>query len=371
MSMPNAVTALIHDRLGQTLKDVFARAASGDPTALLEILPQPGDTLVAQLEEGGDGPPRVTLGFALDIVTSAVPRLPDGPGLDLPDPVELLRNARNALRGRLAFFDKVNLGDGIAALVAAGDSASLRGAGDALFERIDAAFAGSGRTDVFQSVGQWVRLRPFIGGDIGTVLPLVTIVNAVQGSGLTNVLDVPQSVERGLLDYFFRSAGYRTVDGASVVSPVHLSDIGSALSGIDPAAGVAGVPAALRQLQGHFSKPTAEHYIRDISRVIVESAYDAARGMGGRYRSVTEKLRARKAQEADKAAVEKKFVAWFRGFSAMTESAAMRGVEVATQGVSQIQTNPLIGAAAGSFAGTVARKLAQDSFLTVLARDLG
>jgi hypothetical protein len=49
----------------------------------------------------------------------------------------------------------------------------------------------------------------------------------------------------------------------------------------------------------------------------------------------------------------------------------MRGVEVATQGVSQFQTNPLIAAAAGAFAGTVARKLAQNSFLDALRSDLG
>jgi hypothetical protein len=54
----------------------------------------------------------------------------------------------------------------------------------------------------------------------------------------------------------------------------------------------------------------------------------------------------------------------------MAESAAMRAVEVGTQGVSEFQTNPLIGAAAGSFAGTVARKLAQDSFLTIVTTDL-
>ena len=48
----------------------------------------------------------------------------------------------------------------------------------------------------------------------------------------------------------------------------------------------------------------------------------------------------------------------------------MRAVEVGTQGVSQFQTNPLIAAAAGTFAGTVARKLGQDSFLAKLQTDL-
>ena len=61
---------------------------------------------------------------------------------------------------------------------------------------------------------------------------------------------------------------------------------------------------------------------------------------------------------------------WFRGFSSMAESGAMRAVEVGTQGVSEFQTNPLIAAAAGAFAGTVARKLAQSAFLDLLTTEL-
>ncbi|HEY7039489.1 MAG TPA: hypothetical protein VID28_11570 [Methylomirabilota bacterium] len=366
MSTPNALTALIHDRLGQTLKDVFAKAASGNPTDIFRISPEQ-DSLVAQLEAPGDGPPRVTLGFLLDIVSSAVPTVPDGPG-----PAELLGKIRTALRGRLAFFKQMDLEDEIAALVAAADTVSIRNAGDALFARIDAVSLKPGRNDVFESVGQWVRLQPFIGGDMGTVMPFATMVNSVQGSGLPNVIEIPRSVERGLLDYFFKPAGYRTVDGVSVVAPVHLSDVGSALSKVDLGAGVeAAASAGVQQIKGLFSKPTAEHYIRDITRVIVESAYDTGRDLGGRFQGVTEKLRARKPKDAEKTAIATKFLSWFRGFAAMTESAAMRGVEIGTQGVSQFQTNPLIGAAAGSFAGTVARKLAQDSFLTVLSRELG
>jgi len=367
VSTPNALTALIHDRLGQTLKDVFAKTANGNPADIFKIALSPGDTLVAQLEAPGDGPPRVTLGFLLDIVSSAVPTVPDGSG-----PGELLAKIRTALKGRLAFFKQMDLEDEIANLVAAADTASIRKAGDALFARIDAVSVKPGRNDVFASVGEWIRLQPFIGGDMGTVLPFATLVNAAQGSGLANAIQIPQSVERGLLDYFFKPAGYRTVDAASVVAPVHLSDIGSALSKVDLGGGVeAAAAAGVQQVKGLFSKPTAEHYIRDIIRVIVESAYDSGRDLNGRFRGITDKLQARKTQEADKAAIANKFLSWFRGFAAMTESAAMRGVEVGTQGVSQFQTNPLIGAAAGSFAGTVARKLAQDSFLTVLGRELG
>lgn len=93
-------------------------------------------------------------------------------------------------------------------------------------------------------------------------------------------------------------------------------------------------------------------------------------GTKGRYGVVTEKLRTRNEARPDREAIVDKFVAWFRGFSSMAESAVMRAVEVGTQGVSEFQTNPLIAAAAGAFAGTVARKLAQDSFLGVLIVEL-
>src|SRR5262249_9076900 len=146
--------------------------------------------------------------------------------------------------------------------------------------------------------------------------------------------------------------GYKTLDGESVVSSVHLADLGKLVSA-SVASGSAA--AGVQSFKGLFSKTNAERYLRDTIRLIVESAYDAGRGLAdrdgkpGTYSAVTAKL-----------PNVPKFVSWFRGFSSMAESVAMRAVEVGTQGVSQFQTNPLIAAAAGSFSGTVARKLAQD-----------
>ena len=102
-----------------------------------------------------------------------------------------------------------------------------------------------------------------------------------------------------------------------------------------------------------------------MTRIIVESAYDTVRGFKdtngpqGQFTLVMTRVRNRA-----------KFVAWFRGFSSMAESVAMRAVEVGSQGASVFQTNALIAAAAGSFSGTVARKLAQDAFLSVLRQEL-
>jgi hypothetical protein len=363
MNTPHAISALIHDRLGRTLSDVFA--ANGTTGDIFSIRLEPGDTLLGQLEATDDGPPRVTLELVLDVIDSSLSTLPDVLERGVRAPGEFLRNARNLLRDRLVFFGQHT--DDIATLVAAEDPASIRRAGDALFTRIDAACGRTDRSDVFQSMGQWLRLRPFIGGDIGTVLPLATLVSAVQGR-LENAIRVPQSIELGLLDYFFKSSGFRTVDGASVVAPVHLSHLGNARSG--RGSELSNDPAGLRPLTGFIAKATAEHYIRDITRVIVESAYDAGRGLRARFDDIAPRLRRRKPDQGAQAAIVEKFVAWFRGFSAMAESGTMRAVEVATQGVSQFQTNPLIAAASGSFAGTVARKLAQDSFLAVLRSEL-
>jgi hypothetical protein len=364
MPTANALSALVHDRLGQTLRDVFARAGTGNPGSLFEIRLEQNDTLVRQLEDGSDGPPRVTLGFALGIIGNAVPALPELGGQNRLDPGDLVRRLQSAVRERMVFFGRLR--DEVTGLVEADDPVNIRSAGEALFRKIDEAFPDKKRDDVFDSLGQWGRLQPFIGGDVGTVLPFATIVTAVQGN-VRNVLRIPQSIERGLLDYFFRPDGYRALDGARIVAPLHLADVGRAAAG---ALGTGGIAGGLDQLRDVFSKTTAEHYIRDTIRVIVESAYDAGRGVSDLYQDVAGKLKNRAPEGPRREAVERKFVAWLRGFSAMSESATMRGVEVATQGVSQFQTNPLIAAAAGAFAGTVARKLAQDSFLGAVSAEL-
>jgi hypothetical protein len=100
MPTANALSALVHDRLGQTLRDVFARAGTGNPGSLFEIRLEQNDTLVRQLEDGSDGPPRVTLGFALGIIGNAVPALPELGGQNRLDPGDLVRRLQSAVRER-------------------------------------------------------------------------------------------------------------------------------------------------------------------------------------------------------------------------------------------------------------------------------
>jgi hypothetical protein len=364
----NAIAALIHDQLGQTLVGVFAKGVGKD---VFDIRVSENDSLLGQLTGPGEGPPRISLGFGLDIAGSSVSTLVNalptpagGPfallkGKDLSD---LVNGVRSAFRGQLGLLEKQH--DTIVGLVVAQDPGDLREAADKLFAGVVDGFGGSSGGPAGESVS---RLRQLLGRDVGVALPFATILSAVRGAG-QDAAAIPQSVERAVLEYFFTADGFKTVDRENVVAPVHVSDVKEAVVGAVQQRDLTGV-----QLRGLFSKTSAERYLRDIIRVIVESAYDAARGLkdpGGRFGTVVSGLRSRASQSKSGDAIEKQFVTWFRGFASMAESASMRAVEVGTQGVSEFQTNPLIAAAAGSFAGTVARKLAQDSFLAVLTTEL-
>lgn len=389
MSTQNAIVSVIHDRVGEVLRNVFAGGdalfSGSAPDNPFKISTDGSQSLIAQLSDGSDGPPKISIGFVLDVAGSAVSALVAdlNPSFSAPttgsgraqDLGGIVDKVKGALAGRLKLFDEQETA--VANLITARSPATLHEAGLQLFESIRNS-ASSGAGGVF-SAGAASRLQQLIGSDVGTVLPLATIAQALQRSraALQNAQAIPESIEQALLAYFFKPTGYRTLDELNLVSPVHLSDVQTALeAAVKQTAETAAKEKQLTvapQLAGLFSRTTAEHYLRDITRVIVESAYDAGRGLkgpDGRYEMVKSGLRALPTHGTSPDATVTKFVAWFRGFGSMAESATMRAVEVGTQGVSEFQTNPLIAAAAGSFAGTVARKLSQDSFLGVLAADL-
>ena len=391
MDIPNRIVAMVHDRVGEALASILS---GGDRPFFIK----PTDTLIAQLEDPKVTVPRVSAGFVGDIavtsvsgVVSKLRSLSEGiqSGVaageaKLADAGELLTKVRNSLRGQLPFFPKLdgaNAPGGVVENLVGlldNDPRDIGQAAEAFHGRVKEILQGlvrPGRADDDASVG---RLRQILGNDVGTIMPLAAIANAMRRA--KSATDVPHSIERGLLAYFFSSEGYQTLDGESVVAPVHLSDLKSVAAGIlaaGPGLDVKiNVAAPVKQLKGLITTATAEQYLRDTIRVIVESTYDVVRGFRdtdgarGRFGVVTTTLKERKETPADQEAIVSKFVTWFRGFSSMAESGAMRAVEMGTQGVSEFQTNPLIAAAAGAFAGTVARKLAQDSFLDVLSAEL-
>src|SRR5262252_3197098 len=367
MDIPNTIVAMVHDRVGEALASFLS---GGDNPFFIRL--SPADTLLAQLEDTSVTLPRVSAGFIGDIALSSVSGVVNklrslsqdsqasgGAGLPkLPNPADLVAQVRSALGRRLPFpppQQDTNPEGVIESLVGILDreGQEIGQATKDFQERFNTILGGlvrPGRADDdTASVG---RLKQILGRDTGTIIPIAAIANAVRG--VKNVADVPHSIEQGLLAYFFSSDGFKTIDGESVVAPVHLSDLkGIAESAISvgPKLDVKVNPASVKQVKGLFTTATAEQYLRDTIRVIVESAYDALRGLQssdgrtGLFGTVTTRLRTRKQATADQEAV-------------------------GTQGVSEFQTNPLIAAAAGAFAGTVARKLAQSAFLDLLTTEL-
>src|SRR5262249_36910360 len=63
------------------------------------------------------------------------------------------------------------------------------------------------------------RLRDLIGSDLGAALSVATLVQAMQRTRpqLKNIEKIPERIEQGLQNYFFRTTGYTTIDGVSVV----------------------------------------------------------------------------------------------------------------------------------------------------------
>lgn len=175
----------------------------------------------------------------------------------------------------------------------------------------------------------------FVGGNLGIVLSFVTT--------LRNLGDkrTPDAVREAYLQYFF-GAGYETVDGTRIVSPVQLGSLDL---------------QHLGDLRTALTPRTGDRYVRDLVRLLVEAVDDV------RYDRLGGRVATARAKAGDR---QGKLMRWLRGVSGVAESQAMSAVEQATLGVSTFQTNPLIAAAAGTFAGTAARKAAQHVFLSEL-----
>lgn len=191
---------------------------------------------------------------------------------------------------------------------------------------------------------------------LGTIKPLLQRQLGVALSFVTTLknLEDPRSwadVATAHAQYFFADTGFVTVDGVPILPPMHFG----AKQGFDPSS----LQVNLDNLKGLLSEKSAERYLRDIIRVTVEAADDI------RYDSL--RSRFAKIPHHVGAANTAKTVRWFKGISSLAESLVTSAVEEACLGVAQFQTSALIAAAAGTYAGTAARKAAQHVFL----RELG
>src|SRR5262249_40234147 len=161
----------------------------------------PNDTLLAQLQQPGTDPPRVSLTFVLDVLTNALAALGDalpvsaaGPiaALARSDVARVLDSIRTALPlGGLFDRQREIIGD----LIGAQNVAGLRDALGGLFQKLRDGITPAATKD---SVS---RVQQLVGSDVGTALPFATVTSAALQS-LQNAAGVPESVERALLDYF-------------------------------------------------------------------------------------------------------------------------------------------------------------------------
>lgn len=179
-----------------------------------------------------------------------------------------------------------------------------------------------------------------------TALPFLDRQFSIALSLLTTLRNLPEAgpaIKTALLSYFFTKEGFTTIDGLQLVAASHLGEVDL---------------KQLGQVKALLSERTAEHYIRDTIRLIVEAAGDVRYNLRVRYDALLIHMATDEKKE--------KFADWFKGFSSMAESAVMSAVEEATLGVATFQTNPLIAASASTFAGTAARKATQHVFLSEL-----
>jgi hypothetical protein len=185
---------------------------------------------------------------------------------------------------------------------------------------------------VFQDL--WWAIQPFASNQFAIGLSLV--------STLKNLLkpDLLKSILTAYSQYFFADGGYQTVDGMQIAAPVQWGNLAS-----DHAS-----------LKGYLSQKTGVAYLRDLIDLTVDAAGDVQYDLRKRYNRIATDTRLTAAQKRVAAR-------WFKGFGAMAEGAVTSSVEEVVSGVASFQLNPLIAAAAGTYAGTVARKATQHVFL--------
>jgi len=301
MAIAYGLLALVQERIAGVL--------DGTRNGLLPEIAMDGD-LLSQLRDAGVKTPRgmrLGLGHLLDVVD-----LSDLAGVSDDD--GLLAK----LRGRVGGVAKDLLeGQGITPL-AASVKAIFRSSGDGNLE-----------------LGGILRRQASI-----AVSFVTTFKNIADPNTLT-------AVREGWTRYFFDEHGFVTLDDVPIVPPDQLGALKDRL-----------LEAGPEVLKSIVSQRTADRYVRDLIRVMLEVVGDIRYDdLGARYRAFLAKVPDKDAQA--------KATRWFRGVGSHAEAIVTSAVEEATLGVSQFQTNPLIAAAAATYAGTAARKAAQHVFLSL------
>jgi hypothetical protein len=134
--------------------------------------------------------------------------------------------------------------------------------------------------------------------------------------------------------YFFSREGYKTVSGDLIIRPK--------------------LPKNIRETGDQIN---AERYIRDMTRIVVETTGDKLYNLRERYARFAATY-----QEGFK----KKLIDWFDSFGDLAEASLLPVVEGIVNGAFNIELNPLVAAAIGTFCSVTTRKATEHSYLTLL-----
>jgi len=243
-----AFVAIIYDRIGTRIKDVFENDAGNNLAQFFNLNPG-AESLLTQLEhvdteEQINAPPNVGL-VIRDVIDDPISELLEKLE-DHDSPLEFGNRLQTFFQQYLSFLRE--RAEAFSKLLTARDPAAVEDAGKGLFSTIFSTLD--------ERIKPWEAFQPFLGTDIGTILPLATIASAARHPKHHTLVS---ATRQALLAYFFKKHGYKTVDGASVISPIHLSDKASSVTDVG-------------SLKNMLSQARAEHYIRDTIRVTVDAA---------------------------------------------------------------------------------------------------
>lgn len=169
-----------------------------------------------------------------------------------------------------------------------------------------------------------------------------------------------------VLEYFFNEEGYITVSGKSIQSPQLLSALelqtSAATQGLTVNEEIVALKKMVKdlkkQINSAWEQATAERYIRDMTRIGIEVTWNQVYSLKNRYATLKGNY-----GEDDK---KKKLVSWFDSFANLAEASVLPAIETVLSGIGQVELNPKIVTAIGTFCSVTARKATEHAYLQTI-----
>ena len=199
------------------------------------------------------------------------------------------------------------------------------------FEEFTDNFRGLARIDALHNLPDVVR--GILHMEVGLTLSFVAATKNLEGFRI-------EDYEDSFNQYFFSKDGYKTVSGSLITRPA-LPKVSS-----------------LEDIKQIGSRIDAERYIRDMTRIIVETSGDKLYNLRPRYTAFIKKY--------GNDSAKKKLIDWFDSFGDLAEASLLPVIEGVLNGSLNVQLNPLVAAAIGTFCSVTVRKATEHSYLTLL-----